>query len=46
MAFTGNFEKTGKIVKIGHFSSTVEDTDLIFAGKFFSRSITPSGKTQ
>ena len=46
MAFTGNFEKTGKIVKIGHFSSTVEDTDLIFAGKFFSRSITPSRETQ
>ena len=44
MAFTGIFEKTGKIVEIGHFSSIVEDTDLIFAGKFFSRSISPSRK--
>ena len=42
MAFTGYFEKNDKIVKIGHFSSTVEDTGLIFAGKFFSRPITPS----
>ena len=43
---TGNFEKTGKIVKMGHFSSTVEDKNQIFAGKFFSRSITSSRETQ